>query len=487
MPYYRAQSAILYTGRNVEPFRAVMLKYNRPEPKNSNTMLAIDYIEVYFKDIDVDTIKNKIDFISETNTSTGEVYQDKEKSKYHSGEFVIKTTRERQKLLFYKGSFHKLYNHLKGIKAPNYDPKTDKDKGFNGNIFTLEQMQEIINHLQHLTGCAPENMQIKALELGANLQVSFYPKEYVRGLLLHNGKGFIFDYNYNYAECMHSKYIIKIYNKSHQYKLPKDTLRVEYKMLNTTELKKIEFLSLDQLTNEKLAFCMGYIIERIREIVYYDYSINEKEVSSRERKLLPKYANIQYWLNDIKPNKRDQHKKTLNNLIVKYSKNYQGEVIEKMEVVRVIFSDVPTQTKDKRRVIISDVTHEEKDKNEGNNFKSDNDSFRVILSPLNIPEIITPNSKNKEGDFFPNIDLEKVENFGRCKITNLPLYLENEKANYIQTKTLKYLREFNKEVYFWVCGELLPHTGKIPKFEGNIITHLAKQVRNRYFNQRKRA
>ena len=80
-----------------------------------------------------------------------------------------------------------------------------------------------------------------------------------------------------------------------------------------------------------------------------------------------------------------------------------------------------------------------------------------------------------------------MENFGRCKITNLPLYLENEKANYIQTKTLKYLREFNKEVYFWVCGELLPHTGKIPKFEGNIITHLAKQVRNRYFNQRKRA
>lgn len=71
----------------------------------------------------------------------------------------------------------------------------------------------------------------------------------------------------------------------------------------------------------------------------------------------------------------------------------------------------------------------------------------------------------------------------KCVVTGLDLTHEKKDAIYIRTKTLRYLRQNEKKVYYELCSFLLSGTrGNRPKFERSIISHLAKQVRDRYYN-----
>ena len=61
--------------------------------------------------------------------------------------------------------------------------------------------------------------------------------------------------------------------------------------------------------------------------------------------------------------------------------------------------------------------------------------------------------------------------------------LEKSEARYIQTKTIRRVKETDGHLYSLLCSLLLPRTGVVPVFESNIINQLAKQVRNRYYNK----
>lgn len=77
-----------------------------------------------------------------------------------------------------------------------------------------------------------------------------------------------------------------------------------------------------------------------------------------------------------------------------------------------------------------------------------------------------------------------INNNKNCIVTGLPLTHENEDAKYIRTSTFKYLREYDKNTYTELCSFLLSNTkGNPPKYEGGIIPHLNKQVRNRLNNK----
>jgi hypothetical protein len=72
----------------------------------------------------------------------------------------------------------------------------------------------------------------------------------------------------------------------------------------------------------------------------------------------------------------------------------------------------------------------------------------------------------------------------KCALTGIPLNHEKEGAKYIRTSTLKHLHKTDKNKFIELCSLLLNHTqGNHPKYESDIISHLAKQVRNRYYNK----
>ena len=59
---------------------------------------------------------------------------------------------------------------------------------------------------------------------------------------------------------------------------------------------------------------------------------------------------------------------------------------------------------------------------------------------------------------------------------------EDANAKYIRTATLIHLHKNDKKEFIALCSLLLNNSIKRPKYERSIITHLAKQIRNRYYN-----
>lgn len=71
----------------------------------------------------------------------------------------------------------------------------------------------------------------------------------------------------------------------------------------------------------------------------------------------------------------------------------------------------------------------------------------------------------------------------KCVITGVDLRLENEDAIYIRTTTLRYLKSHDLNKFFEVCSLLLKNTNPYhAKYETDIILHLSKQIRNRFYN-----
>lgn len=106
---------------------------------------------------------------------------------------------------------------------------------------------------------------------------------------------------------------------------------------------------------------------------------------------------------------------------------------------------------------------------------------------LKVGAVSTTPKKQKEGAIS---DVYIIGNRTRtqvrkCAVTGVDLRLENIDAKYIRTTTISYLRMYDKNKFIEVCGSLLKNANPYhTKYEVGIISHLAKQIRNRYFNKR---
>jgi len=70
----------------------------------------------------------------------------------------------------------------------------------------------------------------------------------------------------------------------------------------------------------------------------------------------------------------------------------------------------------------------------------------------------------------------------KCSITGIDLKHEKGDPKYIRTATILYLRKHNVEMYQNLCSVYIPNNGKKPKYECDTVSHLRKQIRNRYNN-----
>ncbi|MBS9767067.1 MAG: hypothetical protein KGV44_05960 [Flavobacteriaceae bacterium] len=424
----------------------------------------VDYAKIFIKDIDIKKLKHRLEIILKVSENTGEIF--KEEIKLHFCTMIIK-----KDYIEFKGSLHKMYNDLKGIKAPNYrESNKHRYNGYNGNIFTLKNLLEVRDYLCCLFDCTPQQMEFKNIEFGVNLDVSFLPKLFITGLLIHKGKGFEFKYNRNFAQVKHNRYYIKIYSKSYQYKIPNNVLRVEIKLMKSIEINPLGIKTFADFTPKTLNNAKGKLIKTFDEVVYYDNTISEGKLTKVQKKQLKNFLNIRYWLDEVNPNHRDRPKKQLSNFIIKYSKNLKEKI--KQEI-------------DKKCVIINHIEKEEKCVIINRLFKTKKNRKCVMFNTLNIGLGITQKQLDKNDkkyiNFYDNSNAKKL-----CAVTGLKLDLENANAEYVRTSTLRYLQKHEKEMFKKLVDFLLHKSYKRPKWENTLITHLAKQIKNRYRYIRKR-
>lgn len=283
----------------------------------------IDYIKILVKSANTKHLYSNpnLTFFSEISRQTGEI-KTKEVANYHFCKIIIYDNGT----VFFKGSIHKFWNSLNQCYPPNH--KKDNYKGYNGNLFTFEEVNIVIQHLVTLFDCEPQQMQIRNIELGINTDVNFNPNKFLTGLLFHIGTPFESQHSRTYFEAIHQQYKIKIYNKSYQYQMTNNVLRFEIKYFKMCELNKIGIYTIRDINNKTLMRFSNIIIKRFDEVVYFDKTLSRKQLTNKEKELSKNYSNINYWIDDLKPNHRHRHKKRLKELIVNHSKNLHQQIKE---------------------------------------------------------------------------------------------------------------------------------------------------------------
>lgn len=289
----------------------------------------IDFVKILIEDVFVDRLLKlpELDFKNEVSESTGEV-STKRTAHYHHCKIIMYDSG----LVFFIGSIHKLFNSLHGIVAPK-----SSDKGFNGNLFTLDDIIEVREHLAGLFDCNPAQMVFQNIEFGVNTNPDFNPTKYINGLLYHKGEMFQYSHGHNLAQSVHQRFIFKIYNKGKQYRMNENVLRVELKIMKTAEIKCLglkNFADVNQVTIKKAEIML---LKRFDEVVHYDYTINKESLSNSQKTALDSYSNPRYWIYNLKPNQRYRHKKRLQEITLNHSQNLhqktRQEIIQKCSMI----------------------------------------------------------------------------------------------------------------------------------------------------------
>jgi hypothetical protein len=409
-----------------------MFRYSWQRIPNTNILfIMIDYIKLLVLKIDINTLLNnkKLDFKTIVSESTG-VISTKRIATFH----YCKITVYDSGIVIFQGSIHKLFNSIKRIKAPNYNK--ENYKGFNGNDFTLDNILEVKNILCKLFNCEPQQMIFQNIEFGINCKLDINIDLFIKGLMYHKGIYFEHKFKRSYAEVKHQRYRIKIYNKGKQYKMQEPVIRLELSINKMEEIKDVKINSFNDINTKTLNSLNNVLLRRLDEVLHYDYTIKKKELSKSNNRLINQYSNSVYWLDILKPSERHRHKERLKRIIKNHSDNTFDNI--KKEIVKKC----------------------------------------SILNRL---------TKNKECSIinYSNIELNILHSYStKCIVTGIDLSLEKGDAMYIRTKTLRYLKQYKKDTYLMLCSTLLNNTkGKLPIFEKDIIQHLAKQIRNRYYNK----
>jgi hypothetical protein len=302
----------------------------------------IDYVKLLVVDIDIIKLLNskKLDFKTDLSTSTGFIRDKVRIAKIHHCSIEV----HRSGTILFKGSIHKMYNSIKGVEA------LKSEKGFNGNDFSFQEIKYVRSYLCEIFNCVQKNMIFQNVEFGVNIQISFDPRLFIKGLLFHKGKRFEFQYNENFAQVKHSRFLIKVYNKSKQYSMSGNTIRVEVKIIKSIELKSIEIISFADINDNTLQKAVALLLKRFDEIIYYDYTIIKNNLKPLHKNLIKLFKNSLYWVDELKSNHRDRPLKILKEIIENHSKNIKN--IIRLELLKKCVT-INRQKNEKNCVIIN--------------------------------------------------------------------------------------------------------------------------------------
>ncbi|GET45199.1 hypothetical protein [Capnocytophaga felis] len=427
----------------------------------------------------------------ETDPYTGEVV--KEVYKYHNmrlkpynGGFIL------------KGSIHKLHNELIGNTRPEW---TAKYNGFNGDRFTLSEVENVIKHLCKLLNVQAGGCVLQNIEIGLNNVIPFSAFDFLQGIQAHrNNFAPTIKHGRNYFEFGYSQYYLKLYNKGKQYGLYDEVVRVEVKVIKMQKLHNagVPIHTLADLSTDNLEKAFEVLTSEFEKVVNIDNSLRANELTEKDLIRLNELRNPAFWQKMTRVQVQ-RAKEFLEELNTTFSDNQKGQIIRKMHHEKeAIFNNKITpkcykitdpENTNKNGVMLQNYPLS---KREDCNIENlDLEKMEVLSSEKMSLEdeekrdkktliFEDKESKKNEVENLPKNGVEKVKK--TCPVTGVELTHENEGAKYIRTATFLYLKEHDPERYILLCSYLLPRTGYKPVREKNIIMHLCKQVRNLYNN-----
>jgi len=258
----------------------------------------IDYFKINNLLIGLD-IQALLDFEIKVNENTGEQYIHKKKSANLNN--LIFTITPGNRFVKVQGSLHKFANN--GTR--------------NNDRFTFDRFIKVTEQLEKYI--YPDDL-INVLEFGVNIKTPFDPSDFIKNLISHRKKPInkTIKEGMEYASCEYNQNVIKIYNKGLQ-QGPQGSfiLRIEAKYLKMQKLFK-KGLKWSDLSNLETWLYLGTVLQKkFDEVIYYDPTINLKQVPESERELIETGHNPIFWENLSGPH-ASRIRKQYQNLIKKH-------------------------------------------------------------------------------------------------------------------------------------------------------------------------
>lgn len=289
----------------------------------------IDFIRVNYKD------KYKLEkfvlhprnfekvFVTKEYHSQSEMYP--YKAKFKNMDITIT---EKQAVV--KNSLHKLYNLLNSEKEHNY------------NDFGYNQICEMIDYLKDKV-VDVNTTNLTQLEFGFNIEISNKAEDLIKqSVLMYKLKGHTLEDNFDgkgyLKKFVNTDYLIKIYDKSKQFKIKnRCILRVEIRYRNARILNRFGIYNLEDLKNkEKLNLLFDDLIKKYDDLTLVDVYQESDNIPDEVKAKLDVFSSFNYWQMFNNGQTKMRHKQMYNELLLQYDllkakTNIRAKLIDKFQ------------------------------------------------------------------------------------------------------------------------------------------------------------
>ena len=421
----------------------------------------IDGIKILNLSVNVEELlRNSLLTFPLSNISTeGELLNNSQVAEYQAMHFIVKNNNVK---LY--GSIHKYKN--KGLH--NWDDFYFSDLG--NSIYDLCLKFNICSDKSELNG----------IEFGVNVKTPIDPVQFINSVISYKGTPFekmaITGDGYG-RECIKDNFIIKIYNKSLQYKLIDNILRFEIKVIKMRYFRDngIDLNTLSDLKKiQKIEPLCNLLADCFNNLLVYDLSTDISNLNEQLRTIILQGSNPNYWIERKRNNTDSTKRKAYHRELDKFKDLSEsiGATKYKDEIANLI--------KGKCKELINVP-------NSPDNYlitaKQECPKFTDIIES----EIIDNCPKFTFKINCENGTLGQNEKTGRfCQITKLDISMQKPGSIFIAPNGMKYYRKNNPEIF----KEVLESKLKRSKFKNapieiqNIeVPHLVRNdANNVYWN-----
>lgn len=302
-----------------------------------------DFAKTLLSNIDVKTLISNhcLEFKQPYNNKTSEL-ENRQIAKFNGLEYLIINSQ----IVLLKGSVHK----FKNAGNHNYDD------------FTLNDFVDVLISLHIEFGINPYQTRLQNLEFGVNVEIPFKTEDFLSSIILYKNKLPDFK-SYGNKGCLlrfvFDQYELKLYDKSKQYGLNENIIRIEVKVKKmeyfNSKTRSIGIYSLiDLLQPDKVEHLKQLLVSAFKEILFNDFTINPSLVKRKlDRELLINGRNPKYWQNFPKPRSKTYYRQIVRYraLVLRYGKeNPQMRVlnliIEKLDAITQINEELSKKIND---------------------------------------------------------------------------------------------------------------------------------------------
>ncbi len=177
----------------------------------------------------------------------------------------------------------------------------------NHDLFDVKRCEKAFGQLVSKLGISLSDVEILRLEYGINITTNWNPDLFLDGLKLHKRERFKNAYisprflmpKGNFRLVGHSEYEVKAYNKSAQFNLKHNVLRIEIKAKNKRYLKSVtkqNIRTLDDLFNGVVIKLLANdILQKIKDMIVVDLSVNRSRLTDKQEAERDSYLSMDYW------------------------------------------------------------------------------------------------------------------------------------------------------------------------------------------------